>query len=220
MPYSVVPLALSVALAVTSASAGEKTLRVTDQPDIEWSVSYTLGTHRGTAGPPTVDARSDAAGSALTSLVLRFPLESVRSGNATRDCHLREALGLDYKVSHYPAAHVCNKKNEIPATGADQVAFPEIVFEMSPEAAPLRFVPPAPGQTSEIEIPGTWTIHGVSRPDRVTATLSAVGTSPIVIRVEGEHALSLRDFGVLVKPFLMVTVGDRVHVKFSFSIAP
>jgi polyisoprenoid-binding protein YceI len=100
------------------------------------------------------------------------------------------------------------------------VAFPEIVFEMSPDAAPLRYVPPAPGRTSEIEIPGTWTIHGVSRPDRVKATLSAVGTSPLTIRVEGEHTLSLENFGVIVKPFLIVTVGDQVHVKFRFSVTP
>ena len=209
-----------VAFAAGPASADEKTLHVAGRPDIEWSLPYTLGTHRGTAGPLTVYARSDAAGTELTSVVLRIPIESLHSGNAKRDCHLKEALGLDYSVSRYPKAHVCDGQDEFPPAGPDRLAFSAIVFEMSSVLAPLKFVLPAAGQKSEIEIPGTWTIHGVSRTARVKATVSADGANPAVIRVQGEHTLSLADFGVVVKPFLMVKVGDRVDVKFSFAVSP
>ena len=158
MPHTLLLLVTLVAFAAGPASTDVKTLHVAGQPDIEWSVPYTLGTHRGTAGPVTLDARSNAAGTELTSLVLRIPIESLHSGNAKRDCHLKEALGLDYSVSRYPKEHVCDGHDEIPSTGPDRVAFPAIVFEMSSVPAPLKYVLPAAGQKSEVEIPGKWTV--------------------------------------------------------------
>ncbi len=220
MARAPVAIVASLVLSAATATADPSALRLAGRPDLEWSLPYTFGTHRGTADSLTVDARADASRSALASLVLRVPVESLHSGNATRDCHLREALGIDYKGSRYPAKHVCDGSDTIPPTGRDRVAFPEIVFEMSPESAPLAYVPPAPGRRSEIEIPGRWTIHGVSWADRVKATVTTDPADPAALRVEGEHDLSLGDFGVVVKPFLLVKVGDRVHVKFAFTLAP
>ncbi len=220
MPFRSFALVVSVALATAPASAGETTFRLAGRPDVEWSIPYTFGTHRGTADSLTVEARWDAEGSELTGLSLRVPIESLHSGNATRDCHLREALGLDYSGSRYPGAHACDRKDELPPTGPDRVAFPEIVFETVADSSPVKCVLPTPGQRSETEIAGTWTIHGVSRADRVKATVSTTGTNPPTLHVEGEHTLSLADFGVVVKPFLLSRVGDRVHVKFSFSLSP
>ncbi len=220
MPRLLLALVASLALAAGSTPADERTFRVTGRPDLEWSLPYTFGTHRGAADALSVEARADPARSELDSLVLRVPVDSLHSGNATRDCHLREALGIDYKGSRYPAKHVCDGSDAIPSTGPDRVAFPEIVFEMSPDSAPLVYVPPAAGRRSEIEIPGRWTIHGVSRADRVKATVTTDPADPAALRVEGEHDFSLADFGIVVKPFLLVKVGERVHVKFAFSISP
>ncbi len=220
MSFRPFALVVSVALATAQASAGETTFRLAGRPDVEWSIPYTFGTHRGTADALTIEARWDAEESELTVLSLRVPIESLHSGNVTRDCHLREALGLDYSGSRYPAAHACDRKDELPPTGPDRVVFPEIVFETVADSSPVRCAVPAPGQRTEVEVPGRWTIHGVSRVDRVKATVSTTGANPPTFRVEGEHTFSLADFGVVVKPFLLSRVGDRVHVKFSFSISP
>lgn len=194
-----------------------------DPSPVALELPYSLGTHRLRVTRIQGAIRLDPSTLQVTEGTLRFPVEAIRSGDATLECHLQEALGIDYARSRFPADHVCDD-DRLPATGPDAVAFPEIVLTLV-GSAPLGGTPPVEGgHASEVEAWGTLAIHGVTRPIRLRLTVSAGTEASRTVRVRGRHVLRLADFGVEVKPtkflFVKISVGDEVTVLVDLPLVP
>ena len=175
-------------------------------------VKYTLGTYaipntqvRGfmnlmKAQGPTLKLKT----AEVSLLIVGF-----KSNDTTLDCHLRESLGLDYALSDFPDSHVCSQ-DRLPAEGKNAVVFDQIQFKTNNS---LDIDLSKIGEDEVImEVPGSWTLHGVRReaPAQVKIQKTSNG-----YRVLGKHSFSLKDFGVVVKKFLFVSVQDQVEAEWS-----
>src|SRR5919198_1701459 len=114
-------------------------------------VPYTLGTHHEQVTEVDGTVRIDPETLRLERGRLVIPLAGFRSDDAKRGCHLREALGLDYTRSRFPREHVCDDRNQLPASGPDAIAFPEIVLELT-KGAPAGA---GGGAARDVEVEGT-----------------------------------------------------------------
>jgi polyisoprenoid-binding protein YceI len=172
-------------------------------------VPYTMGTHHEHVAEVRGTVRVDPGTLRLEGGRLVVPLAGFRSDDPKRGCHLREALGLDYAHSRYPGEHVCDDRNRLPASGPDAIAFPDIVLELRQGG------PAAAGHAAgEVEVEGTLTVHGVSRPVKLHLAATRAESAPGLLRVRGRVPLRLADFGVAVKPakVLFVSIGVRDEV--------
>jgi polyisoprenoid-binding protein YceI len=185
-------------------------------------VPYSLGTHHEHVTAVDGVVRADPETREVLSGRLRIPLAAFRSDDPKRGCHLREALGLDYARSRYPRDHVCNDRNELPGSGADAIAFPEIVVELA-RGGPAAGAP-ATGAAAAVDVEGTLTVHGVSRPTRFRVTVAAEPSRPGLLRVRGRIPVRLSDFGVQVKSagvlFVSISVKDTVTVVLDALLEP
>jgi len=150
---------------------------------------------------------------------LRVPIDAIVSDSAERDCHMREALGLDYSRSQYPREHIC-KDDRLPA-GA--VAYPEISLQIDgAEAAPVTTM--SVGKDSPVSAQALWTIHGVTRPARLQLAASRDAKTPGALRLRGKLEVRLADFGVVVKSahvlFVTSSVGEVATVHFDLELVP
>ncbi len=185
-----------------------------DSTQITFRLPYTLGTHDGAAkeanGSVTLDLKhiQGAKGS------VRVPIRSMDTDHSNRDCHMREALGLDYSASDYPEEHVCDSNDQLPVSGKNSVVHPDIEFqvkEVRPRDAsePIRL-----DRMIQVDVDGQWKIHGVTREVRIPMrmTLSAAG-----FRIQGESVILLQDYGVEVKSakilIATISVGKEATVK-------
>lgn len=172
-------------------------------------VPYTFGTHQVTAHRVEGEILMDPQSLQVQSSQLHVSIFELKSDDPQRDCHMREALGLDYSRSRFPKDHVCDAQNRLPSQGNDAVAFPEIKLRIT-SARPLDD-PRLLNQGKEIRVvaDGTWTIHGVTRRTRfeLTASDDLNGT----FRVRGRHAFVLSDYGVEVKSANAVIFSSSVR---------
>lgn len=171
---------------------------------VEFRMGYTLGTHKGWADAGTgfieLSGESGKTFQSLKRAELVFNPASLRTGNPDIDCHLLEALTLDYAQSDYPESHVC-VNNQLPTDGKNTSRYSEIRFEA--DAQPLGNL-----------MKGRLTIHGQTR-DAVLA-LSDISQDDAKVSAQIESKLKLSDYGVIVKPFLFVTVSDDVTLLLNF----
>jgi polyisoprenoid-binding protein YceI len=182
---------------------------------IEFSIGYTAGTHEGRAesvsGQATIDLEDFSASTALFSV----PLSAMNTGNAKRDCHMREALGLNYAVSKYPeGGHVCSSSQMTPATGPDSVVFDKVTFLLKGMTNPdgSRIEGLTPGVPTPVLATVDWNLHGVSRTQNEALVVTLENNDRI--RIGGSSKLVLKDFGVEVLPFLIITVSEFATAKY------
>ncbi len=182
-------------------------------PGIKFYLPFTAGTHEGESnqllGSITIDTEhwNDSHGE------FHVPIDSITTGNKTRDCHLRESLGLNYSDAHYPAEHSCTDQNQLPLSGKRSVIYPEITLKIHS----LSKTP----SSDLLEINGTWTIHGNSRAVKLPVKMLPHGKE---FQIQGEAELSLKDYGVEVKSvhllFVSISVHDQVRVLFNLLLSP
>jgi polyisoprenoid-binding protein YceI len=192
-------------------------------PAVTIEVPYTFGKHQQTVnairGELIID--SDSLTSAHGRLAV--PIDGIVSDNPERDCHLREALGLDYGRSRFPKKHACDGAHRLPASGPDSVAFSDVTFEVERARVGGDVLRGGTGGTS-VDVEGAWTIHGVTRPARLSLTLSPDASLPGALRVRGRTSFRLKDFGVVVKStgvlFVKSNVGEVVTATFDVLLAP
>lgn len=168
-------------------------------------VKYTLGTYV----IPNRDARGQlelSPSKGLTQVRVAFAVQGFKSNDTTLDCHLQESLGLDYNKSDFPGSHVC-KNDRLPTEGKNAIAYPEIEFTSSDAKVSFAAVTEAP---TTLTAQGKWTLHGVERPATLTLTVQKVSGG---YRVSGKSPLSLKEFGVVVKNFLLISVKDEVQAE-------
>jgi hypothetical protein len=217
---------LLFALLLPAAAVAEpRTYRVaspTEGSKAEAVVVYSLGSHTQTAqeihGEVTLDPTTLASGSGNIAI----PIAGIHGDGSTRDCHMREALGLNYAAGgRFPGEHVCNGQNQLPASGPDSVAYPDIRLELL-GARPLddlSFL--QAGQPVRVEIDVRWTIHGVSREKKELVRVVRDGTG---LHTRGRSTVVLAEYGVVVKStkvlFADIKAGDAVTVTYDLKLLP
>ncbi len=188
----------------------------------EAAVVYSLGTHTPIAQEIRGEVRLDPATLASASGPVVVPITGIRGDGGTRDCHMREALGLDYAAGgRFPREHACDPEDRWPASGPESVAFPDIRLEVL-GARPLDDVALLEsGKPVRVEVEVRWTVHGVSRPARELVRAVRDGTG---LRVRGRSTIVLAEHGVVVKStrvlFAEVKVGDAVTVTYDLRLLP
>jgi polyisoprenoid-binding protein YceI len=181
---------------------------------IGFRIKYTLGEHKGTVGEASGEVSLTSEGPLkLKSAKFSVPISSIRTGDETRDCHLVEALGLNYEKSFYPERHVCDRQNVLPTSGENSVAFKNITLEISgiriAEGENDKLVA---GKDVQVQATGLWTVHGVTKEVTFPLVLRA-NEERTHVQVKGSLQLSLKDFGVKIIPFLLITVDDAAIVE-------
>jgi len=197
---------------VASASEGSKA---------EAAVAFSLGTHTQTAqeihGQVTLDPTTLASASGTVVV----PIAGIHGDGGTRDCHMREALGLDYVRARFPAEHVCDGQDRLPATGPDSIAFPEIRLDVL-SAKPLDDLALLDAEKPvRVELEARWTIHGVAHSTRELTRALRDGAG---FHVRGRSTVVLADHRVVVKPikilFSEIKVADAVTVTYDLRLVP
>lgn len=214
--FTLATLALTGEALTHEARAAERTYALAPPSGhptgIRFRLPYTLGTHDGEALEATGTATFDPASRKAIRGSFRVPIRSIRTGNDARDCHLLEALGLDYAKSGYPEDHVCDGDDHLPSAGPDAIAYPDIEFR-------ARALREEKNQITAIE--GDWVIHGVSRPARIAVTATPEGEG---FRLKGETRISLKDHGIEVKSakilFATIRVEDQAVVSMDLRLQP
>ena len=214
-------------LAVSGLALGQsqtKTYLIRNHEDgttgVSFKIGFTLGTHRGLAQEVAGEAviGSDLNQLSLQSAKFSVPVRSLKTGNDIRDCHMNEALGLDYAVSNFPNDHVCDGA-ELPKTGPDSVVFTDIVFDLKEAKVTSENKSLAAGKSVTLDTSGTWTMHGItlSKPLQITLTVEDAG----VIRLNGQIDFSLNEYKVVVIPWAgIISVKDKASVNLDLTFVP
>jgi len=176
---------------------------------------YTFGTHnfdvRLLQGQISVEWKE----APVVSGRLTLPLASIHGGGDTLNCHMREAMGLDYARAAFPGKHIC-EGGKLPATGNDAVAFPDIAFEIKRVVVDSVRTRAGEYEMWRATAYGRWTIHGVTRDASIDLRLAVPANEtahPRWVRIEGLRKIRLADYGIQVKRAFVVTAGDEATVK-------
>ncbi|MGZ6163726.1 MAG: hypothetical protein ACXWLS_10380 [Myxococcaceae bacterium] len=225
MPVTALPRVMLLTLVPALALAEGKTYRVAPPAEgskAEAVVVYSLGTHTQVAqeirGEVTVDPATLA--SARGSVVV--PIAGIRGDGATRDCHMREALGLDYAAGgRFPKEHACDAQDRLPASGPEAIVYPDIRLDVLGVRPLDDLALLDAGKPVRVELEARWTLHGVARTSHELARVVRDGPG---LRVRGRSSVVLADHGVVVKStkvlFAEITVGGAVTVTYDLRLVP
>ena len=160
---------------------------------IRFDVGFTAGRHFGFASSATADASAKLLTEPFEVLAAEFsvPLASMDTWNGLRNRHMRDAFEAD--------------------------KFPLITFKFT-SAAPVADKL-TDGTKVTLNVKGLWQMHGVTKEIEVPVTVERVKGTELV-RLQGELALSLKEYNVVVPPFLGVRVADRVSVHLKLNLIP
>ena len=181
---------------------------------VTFSLGWTLGTHQGRASRVTGSLEAQIEPLAVTQGEFRVPITAMSTGSTTRDCHMREALGIDYARSHFPAEHVC-VNDQVPVSGPDSVVYPDIVIKVQgvrPQgvaSGPAQMLTPM--QWVDTHVSFRLSMHGTTRDMAAPIRLQLI--KPDVVQVQMEFEVKLADFGLVVKMPALMKVEDRAKVK-------
>ncbi len=216
---------LLVLLVPATALAEQQSYRVAPPAEgskAEAIVVYSLGTHTQVAqdirGEVTLDTATLSAGQGAVVV----PIAGIHGDGGTRDCHMREALGIDYAAGgRFPKEHVCDGHDTLPASGPESVAFPDIRLEIlggRPLDDPGLL---GTGKPVRVELDVRWTVHGVSKQQKELTRVVQEGNG---LRARGRSTVVLPDHGVVVKAtrvlFAEIKVGDAVTVTYDLRLVP
>ena len=183
---------------------------------VSFKIGYTLGTHKGSVleiGGSAQVSNADVDGGSVVvdSAELRVPISSIRTGNALRDCHLTEAMGIDYAASTYPEdGHICDN-NQLPTTGPDSVAYPDIILTLKDVSFNGTATDLSGGKQLSATATGDWNIHGQTQSLPLTLTISRAASGAIVAKTQLDFSLAA--FDVQVIPWAgIISVKDKATV--------
>lgn len=215
-------LLLAAGLAAAASAGPARAFRLARggaDPGLSFSLGYTFGTHEARATRASGEVVFDPGAPQDLSGVLRVRIDDLRSDSGTRDCHMREALGLDYARSPYPREHLCDG-DSLPA---GKISYPDVALEIHSAAAPPLALLRADRETP-IGLRAVWTLHGVTRPADLQLTASRDAAAPDAVRIRGTARLRLADFGVVVKSarvlFVESSVDEVVTVHVDVVLVP
>ena len=214
------------AAAQTGGTAGPSdaettTWTVVPQTTGDWGVAFslgwTLGTHEGHVNGVTGTVRAQLSPLTVTEGEFRIPITAMTTGSTQRDCHMREALGIDYSHSHFPADHVC-MNNQLPASGPDSVVYPDVAIKILSLRPQQTGAVLAPTQPLSGDVVLELSIHGVTH--EVSAPVRLELVKPNLAQVQTGFELKLADFGIVVKMPPLMSVDDHIKVTLNLHLAP
>lgn len=182
---------------------------------IQFFVPYTFGTHEGEVRMITGSLSLDLADPSMSRGDFSVPISSMTTHKAQRDCHMMEALGLDYGDSDFPEEHVCNDDDEVPTAGKNAIKYPTINLKIHSikSLEPSKII--YSDKETNIEVDGEWLIHGKKYQWLFPMRLIPEGEK---FRVKGEVPFSLKNHDVVVKPikvlFMNIAVKDNIKTNF------
>lgn len=192
----------------------------TAEPGIHFQLPYSLGTVLGEVliigGKVTIDTEN----AALSNGTFKVPIDSLYTNKPMRDCHLREALGINYEESDFPKTHVCSEKFQIPFEGKNAIAYPLITLKIlslkNKEANNKKI---SMDHETKVEVSGEWTIHGKTLPSIFELKILPTPNSKS-IKILGETIFSLKAFGIIVRPakILLFPIKTEDQVRVSFNV--
>jgi len=198
--------------ASTSLHARTVEYRQGSKAGIEFTVPYGpfgFFSHSGKAELDRASLLIDSEN--LSSMTGEFSvtLAAMNMNNKERNCHMREALGLNYALSEFPSRHICDENFEIPKTGKNAIVYPEILFRI----LSIKNISQMDNEAT-FEVEGQWTIHGVSKKQILAIKLSPDKEK---MRISTTAKFNLKDYGVKVKPvkvmLLPIEVVDPITVE-------
>ncbi len=195
---------------------------------VTFQIGYSAGVHEGkVASMKSIVTLSDK--NKILSGEFVIPISQITTGNATRDCHMREAMGIEYSKSNFPANHVCDANNQLPASGVDAVSYPDVRFKFVtvkknsgsdlPEFLEV-------GKVYSLAVQGQWIIHGKivdfssdTSTEFLPVQIKLLDAATQEIQVIAKFQISLKAFNIQVKPFkvLFVSVGVSDNAKISLN---
>ena len=179
-------------------------------------IPYDLGTHHGSAlqiaGGLVISENFASITGGFT-----VPIDSLNTGNPTRDCHMRESLGLDYSKSHFPKAHVCDSKNQLPSAGVDAAAFQTIEFKLLNVTGEVASQMKA-GNTFTVTANGTWSVHGIEK--SLSFAMKVIVLANGILNIKGSVPFAISDYGIIVKPLLGIGVKNNMSADLDIFLAP
>jgi hypothetical protein len=203
-----------------AASGWEVVPHADGQLGVTFSLGWTLGTHEGQASRVTGSVQGQVEPFSIGPGEFRVPVAGMSTGSATRDCHMREALGLDYSHSRFPGEHVC-VNDRVPASGPDAIVFPDIIVRIAgvppnrPASWPASLPPMRP---VEVVIPLEISMHGVRKTASAPFRLALVARDRL--QAETEFDVKLADFGIVVLMPRLLGVDDHAHVRLTLLMRP
>lgn len=190
---------------------------------INFSVKYTLGKHEGLVNQFTISGRI-SNNDVINKVHLSIPIAEMSTQHGLRDCHMREALGMNYEFSVYPKKHLCNLVGKLSKKEQEQIVYPSVDVEILniQTSSEQGFVIGTPVITDCLV---KVTMHGVTKeyvmPVAVLKSLSSEN-SQVKYQVIVSTTLNTSDFGIIVKavnfgPFEM-KVDTEVKIQGNFSL--
>ena len=206
--------------------------RNTKNAGVTFQIGYTAGVHDGAVS--AVDSRVvlDSKNQILSG-DFTININDMSTGNKNRDCHMREALGIDYTNSKFPNEHVCDSNDQTPATGPDSIAFPEIRFQFSSVKMNSKSILPEvmeAGKVYNLAIQGKLTVHGKTKDftaadstEFIPVQVKLLDVNTGEIQLVSKFDVVLKDFGVTVKPFklgpiALINVADKAKVSLNMKL--
>lgn len=207
---------LQILFYAPASVASEQTYRIVQSSGhgtgIEFHIPYSMGTHDGDAHEVTGTVTLDLSNPSTAKGGFKVPIGSLTTGDKSRDCHLLEAMGLDYTQSKYPNEHVCNGVDKIPSDPSNVIIYPDIEFK-------LKSIQMADGKISNID--GEWIIRGVATPAHIPVKVTPDGQG---FRVTGTSPISLSAHHIVVKSakllFVTISVEDTATVDLDLHFEP
>ena len=178
---------------------------------IVFTIDYSLGTHEGRILDAQGKVSYNFENQKLTQASFKVPISEIRTGDEERDCHMVEALGLDYSASEFPEEHVCSDKNTLPKEGGNSVRYPNIEFEV--EKVEIKTEPFKKEKDGVLVVTGIWKIHGQDHKDTIQMTYTPTEDG---FQLSGKTQLDTDDFGITVKSakilFVTISTDDKVNI--------
>jgi polyisoprenoid-binding protein YceI len=103
--------------------------------------------------------------------------------------------------------NVTNRDRNVSRT-LDVQTYPNAVFEAAALQMPVKL---AQGQTITVDVPGTFTVHGVARPARANAQVRMTGGE---VQVAGTIDIDMTQFGVTPPKIAFAESDPQVTVDF------
>lgn len=176
---------------------------IEEDSKIDIRAKYTFGTHELATTQINGHVKEENGKFSGNFVV---PIKSIKEGRKTLECHLHEALGLDYDKSGYPEEHVCSKTDELPNYGPDSISFPDIRFQIdNVEQSEDSFL-----------VTGQWTIHGISKTEKIEIKFQEI--EPGLKKLQGKLKFNLKDYGVIVKKAFIISVNNEVDVNLDLKL--
>lgn len=209
-------------LIISNSSFGEiKEYKLVEKTGVTFHLPYTLGTHDGEVRIGKDHLNMDLTNPINSSGEFIVSIDSMTTGDSKRDCHMREALGLNYEQSDFPKEHVCNENNQLPLTGKNAVVFPEIIYKILSLKSLDKSGTIHADMETLVEVEGQWTIHGVNQKEKMLLKMTPENGK---FRIQGETQFSLKSYNVVVKSakvlFITIEVKDHAKVNFNLLIEP